>query len=558
MVKLWFRLLLAFGLPVVALVAAALLAYRRRRSRPRNAPPELPVDGPAAAASPAASPGLSKLNMKYSAASGRVGLRFQQLHQHQHHHRVDVRHRAGPGGGGAGQQGAFQWADHPRLVTEAAENGWAQFVFAVAPPRSKSASSSPLWGTCPVCDAGTASRDMAEAAAWELPTGSSERMQAVRLNPATAAAAAAASSRKQWLPGGIPSPLRGGDADAANNNNHPSGALCVARMSLPLPGPPLAGAPFPQDAYFEVTIIYLNTRRPEWSASRASRRGRDGAGTGASESDRVKLISFAPGAAKDDDPVVQESRAAGKDDQLLDGKQRHLQVMSLGLAAASAAPARAAMAGTYASSIGFHSNGAVYLDGTQFANHTKYSASSRILATESQSHLFDGLFPGMKLVYETEKSSWAGVDKVVGCGFEPAKRKVFFTVDGQLVHAVSCNAEAYGSPLYPVLASSFDVMALVNLGQGKFRYAPANARRTANPCFVRAASSAGDARGGSGGMGLEFDDSGELFSMGRVDSGWMEAMRLTKSRKDSVAGSGAASVGDPEAESDLFEISLRD
>ncbi|CAL4968253.1 unnamed protein product [Urochloa decumbens] len=532
MAKLWLRLLLAFGLPVAALVAAAFLAYRRRRSRPRNAPPELPVDGPAAAAaSPAASPGLSKLNMKYSAASGRVGLRFQQLHQHQHHHhRVDVRHRAG-----AGQQGAFQWADHPRLVTEAAENGWAQFVFAVAPPRSKSASSSPLWGTCPVCDAGTASRDMAEAAAWELPTGSSERMQAVRLNPATAAAAdAAASSRKQWLPGGIPSPLRGGDADAANNNNNnnPSGALCVARMSLPLPGPPLAGAPFPQDAYFEITIIYLNTRRPEWSASRASRRGRDGAG-GASESDRVKLISFAPDAAKDDHPVVQESRAGSKDDQLQDSKQRHLQVMSLGLAAASAAPTRAALAGTYASSIGFHSNGAVYLD-------------------------------GMKLVYETEKSSWAGVDKVVGCGFEPAKRKVFFTVDGQLVHAVSCNAEAYGSPLYPVVASGFDVMALVNLGQGKFRYAPANARRTANPCFVRAASSAaaGDARGGggggSGGMGLEFDDSGELFSMGRVDSGWLEAMRLTKSRKDSVAGSGAASVGDPEAESDLFEISLRD
>ncbi|CAL4886716.1 unnamed protein product [Urochloa decumbens] len=535
MAKLWLRLLLAFGLPVVALVAAAFLAYRRRRSRPRNAPPELPVDGPAAAASPAASPGLSKLNMKYSAASGRVGLRFQQLHQHQHHHhhRVDVRHRAGPGGIGGG--GAFQWADHPRLVTEAAENGWAQFVFAVAPPRSKSASNSPLWGTCPVCDAGTASRDTAEAA-WELPTGSSERMQAVRLNPSTAAAAAAAaSSRKQWLPGGIPSPLRGGsggDSDAAgkdttSNSNHPGGALCVARMSLPLPGPPLAGAPFPQDAYFEITIIYLNTRRPEWSASRASRRGRDGAGAG-SESDRVKLISFAPDAAKDDDPVVQESRAGGKDDQLQDSKQRHLQVMSLGLAAASAAPARAAMAGTYASSIGFHSNGAVYLD-------------------------------GMKLVYETEKSSWAGVDKVVGCGFEPAKRKVFFTVDGQLVHAVSCNAEAYGSPLYPVVASGFDVMALVNLGQGKFRYAPANARRTANPCFVRAASSA-DARGGggSGGMGLEFDDSGELFSMGRVDSGWMEAMRLTKSRKDSVAGSGAASVGDPEAESDLFEISLRD
>ena len=108
----------------------------------------------------------------------------------------------------------------------------------------------------------------------------------------------------------------------------------------------------------------------------------------------------------------------------------------------------------------------------------------------------------MKLVYESDKSSWVGVDKVVGCGFEPAKRKVFFTVDGQLVHAVSCNAEAFSSPLYPVLASSFDVMALVNLGQGKFRYAPANARRTANPCFVRAASAVDDARGGSGSNGM--------------------------------------------------------
>jgi len=125
---------------------------------------------------------------------------------------------------------------------------------------------------------------------------------------------------------------------------------------------------------------------------------------------------------------------------------------------------------------------------------------------------------------------------------------------------VSCNAEAFSSPLYPVLASSFDVMALVNLGQGKFRYAPANARRTANPCFVRAASAVDDARGGSGGsMGLDFDDSGELFSMGRVDSGWLETAKVSRSRKESIGGSGAASVvGDPEAESDLFEIPLRD
>ncbi|XP_062222757.1 uncharacterized protein LOC133921765 [Phragmites australis] len=493
------RLLLAVGLPVAALVVVAFLVYRRR-SLPRNSPPELPEVAPVAGVEPTASPGLAKLNMRYSAASGRAGLRFQQL-QHHHHHghvRVDVRHR-GPGGGV--QQGPFQWADHPRLVTEAAENGWAQFVFAVAPPRSRSASSSPLWGTCPVCDAGT-SGDKPEAA-WEVPAGSSERMQAVRLNPATASAAA---SSKKWLPGSIPSPLRG-DPDAGNPN-----APCLARMSLPLPGPPLAGTPFPQDAYFEITIIYLNTKRPEWSASRANRRGKDGS----SESDRVKLVSFAPDAK---DPV-QENRAA-KDDQ--QDKQRHL-VMSLGLAAASASPSRPLLAGTYASSIGFHSNSAVYLD-------------------------------GMKLAYESDKSSWAGVDKVVGCGFEPAKRKVFFTVNGQLVHSVSCNAEAFSSPLYPVLASSFDVMALVNLGQGKFRYAPANARRTANPCFVRAAS-AGDGRSVNGSMDLDFDDSGELFSMGRVDSGWLEASRMSKGRKES--GAGTTPAGDLDAESDLFEISLRD
>ncbi|XP_020184773.1 uncharacterized protein [Aegilops tauschii subsp. strangulata] len=493
---LWLTLLLGVALPAAALVAAACYAYRRLHM-PRNAPPELPVGArEVGGADPSASPGLAKLNAKYTASSGRVGVRFQQLHHH-HHVRADTRHR-GPGGG-ALQQGPFQWGDHPRLVIEAAEHGWAQFVFAVAPPKARSASSSPLWGLCPVCDAGT-SRDMAEAA-WEVPVGSSERLQAVRLNPVVAATGAAASSKK-WLPGSLSSPLRN-DQDLTSNNG-----LCIARMGMPLPGPPMNGTPFPQDAYFEITIIYLNTRRPEWSASRTSRRGHDGSG----DSERSKLINFAP----DTTDPIQETRAA-KDDQ--GDKQRHL-VMSLGLAAGPAAPARPSLAGTYASSIGFHSNGAVYLD-------------------------------GMKLAYESEKSAWAGVDKVVGCGFEPTKRKVYFTVDRQLVHAVSCNADAFSSPLYPVLASSFDVMALVNLGQSKFRYAPANARRTANPCFVRSAS-LGEGRSGS--MGLDFDDSGDLFSMGRVDSGWTEASRVSKSRKES--GGGTTAAGDLEPESDLFEISL--
>uniref|UniRef100_A0A0A9AFR7 Uncharacterized protein n=1 Tax=Arundo donax TaxID=35708 RepID=A0A0A9AFR7_ARUDO len=46
--------------------------------------------------------------------------------------------------------------------------------------------------------------------------------------------------------------------------------------------------------------------------------------------------------------------------------------------------------------------------------------------------------------------------------------------------------------------------------------------------------------------------------MGRVDSGWLEASRVSKSRKESSGGASAAPAGDLEAESDLFEISLRD
>ena len=164
-----------------------------------------------------------------------------------------------------------------------------------------------------------------------------------RLGPARRDGAAASS--KKWLPGSLSSPLRN-DQDLPRNN-----ALRIARMGMPLPGPPMNGTPFPQDAYFEITIIYLNTRRPEWSASRTSRRGQDGSG----DSERSKLINFAP----DTTNPIQETRAA-KDEQ--GDKQRHL-VMSLGLAAGSAAPARPSLAGTYASSIGFHSNGAVYLDG---------------------------------------------------------------------------------------------------------------------------------------------------------------------------------------------------
>ncbi|KAG8083503.1 hypothetical protein GUJ93_ZPchr0015g6936 [Zizania palustris] len=73
------------------------------------------------------------------------------------------------------------------------------------------------------------------------------------------------------------------------------------------------------------------------------------------------------------------------------------------------------------------------------------------------------------------------------------------------------------------------------------------------PCFLRAASAGDGAR--SGLMGLDFDDSGDVFSMGRVGYGWLEASQMSKSRKDN---SDTTSADDPDANSGLFKISLRD
>ncbi|KAF8775701.1 hypothetical protein HU200_004320 [Digitaria exilis] len=485
---------------------------------PRNAPPDLPEVAPAAGADPpTASPGLAKLNMRYTAASGRVGLRFQPLHQHQHHHTTTPASTSGTGpprAQVAAEQGAFQWGRAPRLVTEAAENGWAQFVFLRrAAAADKSNSSSPLWHLPDL-----RRRDEprhGRRGRVGLPTGSSERMQAVRLNPSSAAARRASSTKKR-----LPSPLRG-DTDAGNNNPNPN-ALCIARMSLPLPGPPLAGAPFRAGG-----ILGDHDHLPEHETSRVvsfegEQAWKDGS---TSESDRVKLISFAPDAAKD--------RSSKRTEPQSRREQRHL-VMSLG--SPSRPPLRRGRRspGRTASSIGFHSNGAVYLDGTDEA--------------------------GVR-----NRRSPRGPACGQGGGVRASSRRaeVFFTVDGQLVPTpVSCNAEASPSPLYRCLASSFDVMALGHpLGQGKFRYAPANARRTANPCFVRArVRMVGRPRRRMGAArwapGLRRQRRALLH--GRVDSGWMETLRMAKSRKRGVAGSGAASVGRPGRGSPTVEISLRD
>lgn len=152
----------------------------------------------------------------------------------------------------------------------------------------------------------------------------------------------------------------------------------------------------------------------------------------------------------------------------------------------------------------------------------------------------------MKLVFESEKAEWIGADKVIGCGFDPRQKKVFFTLDSELMHVIHCQSEGFGTPLYPTLAANIDIQVLVNFGQSAFKYAPANAQRTPNPCFIAPLVNSPT---------LSYDDSKELFSMGRIDSQWLNRS-ATKGSHNSNGNYFRTMDFDEESEADLFEIVL--
>lgn len=159
------------------------------------------------------------------------------------------------------------------------------------------------------------------------------------------------------------------------------------------------------------------------------------------------------------------------------------------------------------------------------------------------------LFTGIKLVFESEKQEWGQADKVIGCGYDPRQKKVFFTIGSELVHVIHCKSEEFGTPLYPTLAANNDVLVLVNFGQSAFTYAAANAQRTLNPCFIGPLVNSPAAAA----LGYE-DDSKELFSMGRIDSQWLNRSS-TKGGHNTGTNNRTADF-DEESEADLFEIVL--
>lgn len=375
----------------------------------------------------------------------------------------------------------FSWDDSPSLVNDAVENGWTQFAFTDYMSLSSPTSRSRLLG---LCTAGEIEKEIAEAEiSWEVSQGSADFMQKIRLNS-------------------------GFNNTITNTISSFPSASSVIRTALPLPGPPLAS--FPQEAYFEITILSIS--------------GDENEPTGAAkEGERTKLIpenhcsktsseSLAYFTSNNKVSNVEESKLNGKgeEDEAVEDV-----MLSIGLTSGTSAPSK--LPGSYSGSIGFNSNGSVYLD-------------------------------GIKLVFESEREEWGRAEKVIGCGFDPKQKKVFFTVDSELVHVIHCKSEEFGSPLYPTLAANADVTVLVNLGQSMFKYI--TAQRTPNPCFV---SQLVNAAGGFHGNGYE--DSRELFSMGMIDSQWFS--RLTpKSTNNLVVDHREDDEMSDEIE--LFEIVVED
>ncbi|KAF5955584.1 hypothetical protein HYC85_008440 [Camellia sinensis] len=375
----------------------------------------------------------------------------------------------------------FSWADHPSLITDAVENGWSRFAFATSYTSSPSIRStrSTLLGACAAGDRG---REMEVDISWEVSPGSADFMQKIRL---------CSGSKKL-------------------NSNYSSMAASVIRTALPLPGPPLGTSSFPQEAYFEITILSSDEDDLDPFGGNYRKKIRK------SEGEKAKLIQENYNAKADSESLIHGNKkleevrlgGGGRDD--VKGEAVGLAV---GLTRGGSLPLK--LPGSYLASIGFNSDGSVYLGGT-------------------------------KLVFESENQEWGETNKVIGCGYNPSQRKVFFTVDSELTHVITCKSEEFGTPLYPTLAANTDTTILVNFGQSSFKYAPANAQRTPNPCFIGPLANS---------PALGYDDSKELFSMGRIDSQWLNRCATTRSGHNN-GGNNKAFDFDEESEGDLFEIVL--
>ncbi|XP_068655351.1 uncharacterized protein [Aristolochia californica] len=204
----------------------------------------------------------------------------------------------------------FSWADHQWLISEVVENGWARFAFSAYSSSSLPRSTTVIWDLCSVCDCrGEGGAEFG----WEVTSGASECMQKVRLSP-------------------------------GSKSENPSG-VCFAKAALPLPGPPLGNTSFPQEAYFEITMLS------------------EGEVGNSGEGENIKLISDASIKAQSNSLFHVNSSKSDKNNnsRKIDGVKDKAGLVSLGLSSSSSPPFK--FPGSYRGSIGFNSNGSLLLDG---------------------------------------------------------------------------------------------------------------------------------------------------------------------------------------------------
>ncbi|KAK9165793.1 hypothetical protein Scep_000984 [Stephania cephalantha] len=356
----------------------------------------------------------------------------------------------------------FNWADHPSLITEAVEHGWSRFAFTAGsmPSSSPSNTRSALFGLCAPYD--LHGRERGVEISWEVCSGSADFVQKLRLKK----------------------------NNSVMGSNPSLSASCVTKTALPLPGPHLGNSSFPQEAYFEITILSCRGDGVVHDESI----GKDKENRGG-EGEKANLIreNIDQKNAQSDSLLHVSSNGGNKSvDEYKDESKSNAVMLSLGLTLGGSLPSK--LPGTYPGSIGFNSDGSVYLD-------------------------------GIKLAFETEKAEWARAETVIG-------------FRGIL------------NPLYPTLAANMDVTVLVNFGQSAFKYAQANAQRTANPCFTGPLANPTAAP-----AALGYEDSRELFSMGRIDAEWLNRCTTKNSSHQTFSDKGTLDF-DEESENEFFEIVL--
>lgn len=222
-----------------------------------------------------------------------------------------------PPPGNASTKPLFNWSDNPSLITDAVENGWSQFAFTDHVSSSSIRSNRSILRSC-VNGVNVTEEHVVDNVdiSWEVCNGSADFMQKIRLN------------------------------SGLKKINKTS--TCVVRSALPLPGPELgsSSSPFPQEAYFEVTILC-------YEKENGKRRVNVG------EDENVMLI---------EENIDGNVRGVnGKFEELkgrscVKGIDEGVSVMvSVGLTRGGSLPVK--FPGSYPGSVGFHSDGSIYLDG---------------------------------------------------------------------------------------------------------------------------------------------------------------------------------------------------